>query len=365
MRSVRRIVPALLLLATAVVSPAAAKGLRDHAEGAGLFIGTAIRFYQRDPATQVLMSPFRDDLVYTRKVAKELNMVTPENVMKMQAIHPSREVYNFVDGDQLVDFAEAHEMAVRGHVLIWHQQTADWLTDGNYSKAELQEILEEHIAGVAGHYQGRLFAWDVVNEAIDDQTGRLRKSIWLDSGKDYIERAFRAAREADPDAVLCYNDYNHAASLSWQQKKADAVYKMIKKLVRKKVPIDCVGFQFHVAPEFFDPAGIAENFQRYADLGLQVQITELDVSLPTPSTAESLKKQATIYQKILDFCLGAPNCTSFVMWGLTDRYSWIPEFQPGRGEALILNEDFRKKPAYRKLAKSLKQAAKAAQSTEP
>jgi endo-1,4-beta-xylanase len=350
----------LLLLLLMPLSPALAKGLRDHAEGAGLFIGTAVRFYQFDQDTQTLISPFRDDPVYTQKIAKEFNMVTPENVMKMDTIHPFRDEYNFADADQLVDFAEEHEIAVRGHVLVWHSQTPPWLTDGNFSKAELQEILEEQVATVAGHYQGRLFAWDVVNEAINDVNGKLRESVWLDAGKDYIERAFRAARAADPDAVLCYNDYNHAASLSWQKPKSDAVYKMVKKLVRKKVPIDCVGFQFHVAPEFFDPAGIAENFQRYADLGLQVQITELDVSLPAPATAESLKKQATIYQKILDFCLAAPNCTSFVMWGFTDRYSWIPEFQPGRGDALILNEDYRKKPAYRKLGKSLKQAAKAA-----
>lgn len=359
MRSISR---TALLIGTLVVVPAAAtaaKGLRAKAEGAGLFIGTAVRFYHRPADTGVLMSPFRDDPVYTARIAKEFNIVTPENVMKMGSLHPSRDSYNFADADSLVDFADQHGIVVRGHVLVWHQQTGDWLTDGAFSKAELQEILEEHVAAVAGHFAGRLFAWDVVNEAIDDNTFKLRKTIWLKSGKDYIERAFRAARAADPDAVLCYNDYNHAASLSWQRQKSDAVYKLVKKLVKKKVPIDCVGFQLHTAPEIFDPAGIAENFRRYADLGLQVHITELDVSLETPSTPATRKKQGAIYKTVMDLCLGAPNCTAFVTWGFTDRYSWIPEFQPGRGDALILDSDYRKKPAYKKLSKSLKKAAQA------
>jgi endo-1,4-beta-xylanase len=182
-----------------------------------------VRFYHRPADTGILMSPFRDAAAYRSRIPKEFNIVTAENVMKMNSTHPSRLGYNFTDGDELVEFAEENEVLVRGHVLVWHSQVPAWLTEGTFSKVEVQAIMADHIATVAGHYQGRIFAWDVVNEAIDDATGKLRDTIWRESGRDYIQRAFHAARAADPDAVLCYNDYNHAASLSWQQAKSDAV----------------------------------------------------------------------------------------------------------------------------------------------
>jgi GH35 family endo-1,4-beta-xylanase len=356
MRSLRSATLALLLAAGLVHPVVAGKGLRDFAAGPGLFVGTAVRFYQRDPVTGSLMSPFRDDGVYRARIAKEFNLVTPENVMKMDTIHPAPDQYNFSDGDQLVDFAEQNGIAVRGHVLVWHSQLPSWFANGNFTQAEVQQILQEHIQHILGHYQGRIFAWDVVNEAIDDFTHKLRDSPWLRAGNDYIEQAFKAARQADPDAVLCYNDYNHADSEGWQKAKSDAVYKMVKKLVKRKVPIDCVGFQFHIDTSF-SPIAIAENFKRYADLGLQVQITELDVRLPVPADSAALKQQAATYKQVLDLCLGAPNCTALVTWGYTDRYSWIPQFVPGYGAALPLDENFKKKPAYRKIAKGLKKAA--------
>ena len=170
--------------------------------------------------------------------------------------------------------------------------------------------------------------------------------MWTPQGSDLIiRRAFRFANRADRKAVLCYNDYNHADMEGWQKRKSDAVYEMVKGMVEDGVPIDCVGFQFHVDTNYSQTA-VAENFRRYADLGLEVQITELDVRIEEPITQSDLNAQASVYHEIADLCLDAPNCTSLIMWGFTDRHSWVTFFMDGWGGATIMTKGYKKKLAF-------------------
>ncbi|HEU4387423.1 MAG TPA: endo-1,4-beta-xylanase [Blastocatellia bacterium] len=307
--------------------------LRLSADKHSFFIGAA-----------VAMTPFRNEPVYTEKLRREFNMIVAENAFKFDAIHPSRTTFNFTDADALVAFAEANDIEIRGHTLVWHQQLPGWLTNGTFSRDEAIEILRNHISTLVGRYKGRIWAWDVVNEAIDDTTAALRtSSFWYRTiGPDYLELAFRFAYEADPDALLYYNDYS-AEGLG---AKSDAVYNMIADLKSRGVPVDGVGWQMHVLNGFRITDGHRTNARRLADLGLEVSITELDIRINLPTTADKLNQQADSYRDIVNFCLSQPNVKALVMWGFTDKYSWIPGFFQGWGDALIFDTNYQPKPAY-------------------
>ena len=266
--------------------------------------------------------------------------------MKWDHLRPGTDTFDFSLADELVAFAETHAQAVHGHTLLWFNALPDWVTERSWTRSQQRRLAKEHIRRVAGRYAGRIHSWDVINEAVDDTSGRLRDTMWTPQGTDrIIRRAFRWARKADPNAILCYNDYNHADMEGWQQLKSDAVYELVRNLVYSGVPIDCVGFQFHVDTNYSQTA-VAENFRRYANLGLQVQVTELDVRIEEPITQVDLNAQAAVYREVADLCLDAPNCTSLIMWGFTDRYSWVPWFFDGWDAATIMTRGYKKKPAF-------------------
>jgi endo-1,4-beta-xylanase len=305
--------------------------LRSLAEEHGILIGAAVS------AGQLIEQD------YTETLSREFNILTTENALKFEPVHPSRNQYSFTDADAIVSFAEANGMKVRGHTLVWHSQLPGWINQGAFTREEWINILHDHITTVVGRYKGRIYAWDVVNEAVADD-GSLRDTVWLQGiGPEYIDLAFQWAHEADPQALLFYNDYG-ASGLG---RKSDAIYNLVSDLLERGVPIDGVGFQMHTSlespPVFSD---IAANFKRLNDLGLEVQVTELDVRMRLPATTADLTQQANIYRDMLDVCLSADDCTAFVMWGFTDRYSWIPSANPGYGSALIFDESYNPKPAY-------------------
>lgn len=327
--------------------------LRDLAQAHHLAFGAAVN-----------VSALQQDRTYAGLLEQQLNMVTPENVMKFNITEPDQDIFNFTQADALVAFAQAHRMQVRGHNLVWNEALPSWLTDGHFSKPQLQAILQNHISTVVQRFRSKVHIWDVVNEAIDDN-GHLRKGIWLDTlGPDYIALAFRWAHEVDPQAHLFYNDYG-AEGLG---AKSDAVYKLVKGLVEDGVPIYGVGLQMHVsifrAPSEHD---VLVNMQRLAALGLKVQITEMDVSLrknnaqftnPTPIQAmpAQLDAQAKIYHNMLAACLAITACEAFVMWGLIDRYSWLngDGLTPNHADApLIYDENYQPKPAFTALVDEL------------
>ena len=329
-----------------------AQTLRDAADRSGILVGTAVR-------PQQLLEP-----AYAATLAREFNMIEPEDVMKWETIHPAPDKFDFAQADRLVEFALSHQMKVRGHTLTWHQQNPKWLTDTTRTPQQTAQILEQHIKIVVGHYRGKVFAWDVVNEAFDEgrNTGKLRSTLWYDrpgigladKNYTYIESCFRWAHAADPDALLFYNDVEAEA----MNAKSDAIYAMVKDFRQRGVPIDGVGLQMHLSNFHPDVASISENIARITALGLKVHITELDVSLPVdtdgnPSRAD-LQQQADVYRQIGSACLAHAGCAAIQTWGFTDKYSWIPWFtKHTRGAALLFDREYRPKPAYEPLREAV------------
>ncbi|MEA5450882.1 endo-1,4-beta-xylanase [Leptolyngbya sp. CCNP1308] len=313
--------------------------LADLARERDLYVGTAVN-----------LKALGRDRRYRRRLAQEFNLVTAENDMKLERLQPRSGEFDFSQSDRLMAFAAEHQMAVRGHTLVWHQALPDWLEQKDWSRDQLVALLENHIKTVVGHYRGQIAAWDVVNEAIADD-GTLRDTLWLRGiGPDYIDMAFRWAHEVDPDALLMYNDYGGEGLNA----KSDAIYDLVQSLRAKDVPIHGVGLQMHVQANASPSSQeVAANMARLSDLGLQVHITEMDVRIQQPATASDGDQQAEVYQAMLQTCLQAENCNTFVTWGFSDRYSWVPGYFDGWGEALLFDRDYRAKPAYHSLLEAL------------
>ncbi len=315
--------------------------LRDLAAARAIHIGGAVG------PTQL-----RCERTYGEVLAHEFNILTTENAMKFASIHPELDRYTFEGADTIVDFAEAHDMWVRGHTLVWHQSLPAWIQNAEFTQEAWHQVLHDHITTVVGRYQGRVQVWDVVNEAIgSDGPGNLRSTVWLEGiGPDYIDKAFTWAHEADPHALLFYNDYGGED----MGLKSNQVYNLVQGMLERGIPLHGVGLQMHVdlgtSPNMEQ---VLQNIQRLGELGLQVHITELDIRLPANPDPALYIGQANLYQELMEVCLTAQACTAFVMWGFTDRHSWIPAFFPGADEALIFDKHYQAKPAYFSLREAL------------
>jgi endo-1,4-beta-xylanase len=301
--------------------PENAPGLRDLAEQRQFFIGAAVQ-----------SSLLADEEAYRETVRKEFNLITAEYEMKMCEIWPERDRWDFAAGDAIVAFAQENRMRVRGHTLVWIECVPEWLVQGKFNKDEAAAILQEYITTVVGRYRGKITYWDVLNETIE------RKPIWAESiGPEYIALAFQWAHEADPAALLFYNDYN-AEAMTY---KSERQYQLMEDLLEQGVPVHGVGLQAHFKGVL--PADqVAANIARLNELGLEVHITEIDV--PQINRASDPDgHQASIYADILAACLGAKNCPVFVIWGFTDKYTWVK--QPN-AFPLIFDREYQPKPAY-------------------
>jgi endo-1,4-beta-xylanase len=322
---------ALVVLALAA-GPAQAhhpRGLRDLAQRP--LIGTAVN-------TDLLGS----DATYTAILDREFNSVTPENAMKWESVERERGVLDFSAADRLVAHARAHRQIVRGHTLLWHNQLPAWLTSGTFTNDELEAILRKHIIDEASHFRGQIYAWDVVNEAFNED-GTLRDTIWLRQlGPGYIAKAFRWAHQGDPHAKLYYNDYN----LESIGPKSDAAYALVQDLRRQGVRIDGVGFQGHLGIQYPYPDTLGDNLKRFAALGVDVALTEVDVRMILPVTAEKLATQADQFKGMLNSCQAVRRCVSYTVWGFDDLHSWVPGVFAGEGAATPFDENYRPKPAY-------------------
>jgi len=305
--------------------------LRGLASKVGLRIGTAVN-------TDVLAT----DAQYRQITADQFSSVTPENVMKWQVVEPTQGTYDWSAADQLVSFAKANGQLVRGHTLVWQNQLPGWLTTGSSTPAQLRDLLHKHITDEVSHFKGHIWQWDVVNEAFNDD-GTMRDTLWLRAiGPGYIADAFRWAHEADPKALLFYNDYN----IEGIGAKSDAVFALVKQLRAEGVPIDGVGAQGHLDTKYGFPDQMQQNLQRFADLGLKVALTEVDVRTTLPVTTPEALAQNADYSQMLGACLLVRQCISYTVWGFGDAYSWVPGVFAGEGSANIYDESLQPKTQY-------------------
>jgi endo-1,4-beta-xylanase len=270
-------------------------------------------------------------------LAYHFNSLTAENEMKFERLHPEENRYAFAEADRLVAFAKEHGMGVRGHTLVWHNQTPDWMfkdsAGGAVDRETLLARMKAHIETVVSRYKGTVYAWDVVNEAVSDSGEEvLRPSQWLDiAGADFIAKAFEYAHAADPDAMLFYNDYNESVP-----EKREKIYSLVKSLKEQDVPIHGIGLQAHWNLEHPTLDHIRQAIERYASLGMMLHITELDVSvfdfedkrtdLLAPTEA-MIERQAERYRQFFQiFKEYSEHITSVTFWGAADDYTWLDNF---------------------------------------
>lgn len=307
-------------------------------------------------------------------VTKHFNSITAENEMKFQSLQPSEGQFTYTAADRIVNFATENDMKVRGHTLVWHSQNPSWLFSGA-SRETLLARMRSHISNVVRHFRGKVYAWDVVNEAVMDdgsyRTGNLaedQKSRWYEiMGESYIAEAFKAAHEADPDAKLFYNDF-----YDYIPAKHQGIYEMLKRLLEQGVPVHGVGMQCHLNIEpSTNPMNQAyhqtvENLESaielYSSLGLEVHVTELDLSLYVPGVmydpstfytqatfTEALQiKQAERYRAFFElFRKHSDKISSVTFWGIADDNTWLSEFSSGRKDfPLLFDNAHNPKKAY-------------------
>ena len=301
-------------------------------------------------------------------VFKHFSQLSSENDMKMDAMHPSEDTYNWAKADEILNFADDNGLTVHGHVLVWHSQIPNWMRNFSGNTAAWVAMMESHVTTIATKYAGRLETWDVVNEAFNEN-GSYRgsasgdDSVWYTNiGESFIPKAFIAARAADADVDLYYNDYN----LIWNDAKLGGVINMVKDMQADGVPIDGIGFQSHITVNSPNIATIKRQFQKVVDLGLKVKITELDVRMNNPSeigakvtafTAARAEVQKQYYFDVVQAYLDvvpADKRGGITVWGTNDRDSWLQNFPAPTVEwPLMFNDDFTPKPALQGFADAL------------
>lgn len=280
------------------------------------------------------------DRAYERTFLGEFDSLTPEYELKVDQLLPRPDAWDWSVADALVDYAASHGKELRGHALVWHRALPEWMLARSWTRDELLAFMRSYITAVVGRYRGRIAEWDVVNEAFEDD-GSFRRSLWYDViGPDYVEAAFRFAREADPTVPLYYNDYG----AEWVNAKSDAILALGARL-REKGFLDGVGFQAHFSASWYaTEKDLSTNLARFAAAGLDVGVTELDVSMASaPGTAEDrLRAEADIYRGVAAACRAQPACRRLTVWGVTDRYGWLgADAMP-----LLFDPAYAPKPAY-------------------
>ncbi|MBP5338561.1 MAG: endo-1,4-beta-xylanase [Prevotella sp.] len=324
------------------------KTLRYYAEECGKYVGVALCTYKG----------YQSD---REEACRQFNMMVAENEMKMDALQPSQGQFSFGGADNLVSLARSNNMAIRGHCLVWHQQQPQWLSsdgkknDKNWTRQEALAIMKNHIEKVMSHFKGKVTEWDVVNECLDDDQSiirsnpegyTLRQTVWQRAiGDDYIDSAFVYAHRADPSVVLYLNDYD----VELQGKaKAVAFRNLAMRLKNRGIPIDGVGLQCHFSVGEVDSVKLASTVQRFGQDGLKCVITELDMGIPS-TTSANLQEQARIYRVITDIMLANDNCPYMVIWGVKDNDSWRSASSP-----LLFDSGMGKKPAWRAVRSALR-----------
>ena len=292
----------------------------------------------------------RNNTKYNAVVTKEFNSITAENAMKFGALHPSENTFTWTDADYLVTYAQANNKRIHGHTLNWYQSLPSWVTNFVGDSVAWENLLKTHIQTVVTHFKGKVVSWDVVNEAFNDD-GTVRNTIWVQKlGPDYVSRCFQYASQADPDAILFYNDYGHEYSAA----KRTAINNMITSFKNRGIPIHGIGLQFHITVTQSD-ANISAAINAAISTGLKIHISELDVRLntnlsPTLSLTPALAdQQAAKYKAVVQAYKTIPAAQQFgiTTWNVGDADSWIPSWQGAPDWPLPFDANYLRKPAYR------------------
>ncbi len=344
-------------------------GLRNLPGVRGLDVGTAVRY-----------DALKNDSEYRRILSREYSVIVAENEFKFSELmrdsitrreiipddiyHLTPEDYDFSRADEICEFARDNNMKVRGHTLVWWNQVPSWLANTTWEKDQLLKVMEDHITIVISHFKekfnGIVYAWDVANEY--NAFGQYPKEPpdptepptinWVEkAGYDYIGKAFSWASNADPNALLFYNDFNIELGDNQNQKQAQ-VYEMLRSMIQDyTIPIHGIGLQAH-GVEFDESVNALELYNainKFGALGLQVHITELFIK------SYNISQQASAYRYITQVCRDNHYCTAFVTWGFTDRYCWVPKNSEGEGYevALPYDDNLVPKPAYHAISEVL------------
>ncbi len=296
----------------------------------------------------------KNDTTARKIIQKDFNSLTAENCMKMYAVQPKQDSFVWKKTDYLVEFCRQNDIRLHGHALNWYLSTPKWVKAYNGDSSALEQILKNHIQTYAGRYKGKVASWDVVNEALADETGGYRSCVWFDElGKDYVARSFKYARQADPDVKLFYNDYY----LESDTAKLETCLKMIDEFQQKNIPIDGIGLQFHLYIDHPSIDAIENALEEFTKRDLLIHISELDITFNhhrsepkyhqfTDSMAMVQKQRyfeiVDAYQRIVP----KEQQYGISVWGFLDKYTWIRSFFDIPAWPCLYDDDYQAKPAY-------------------
>ena len=275
----------------------------------------------------------------TQLQSQQFDMVTPGNEMKWDTTEPSNGTYNFGPGDQIVSYAQANGERVRCHNLVWQSQLPSWVS--SLPASQVQAAMEAHITTEATHFKGECYAWDVVNEPFNSDGSFVADPFYNAMGSGYIADALKTAHAADPNAKLYLNDYG----IEGENAKSNAMYSLAQSLLAQGVPLNGIGFESHFILGQV-PSDMEANMQRFANLGLDVAVTELDDRITLPASSANLQQQATDFATVVQDCLGVSRCVGVTQWAVGDADSWVPGTFSGQGAATMFDQNYNPKPAF-------------------
>src|SRR5487761_61816 len=292
----------------------------------------------------------------TQLQSQQFNMVTPGNEMKWDTTEPSNGTFNFGPGDQIVAYAQANGERVHCHNLVWQSQLPSWVS--SLPASQVQAAMETHITTEATHYKGDCYAWDVVNEPFNSDGSFVADPFYNAMGSGYIADALKTAHAADPNAKLYLNDYG----IEGENAKSNAMFSLAQSLLAQGVPLNGIGFESHFILGQV-PSDMQANMQRFANLGLDVAVTELDDRITLPATSANLTQQATDFSAVVKDCLGVSRCVGVTQWAVGDADSWVPGTFSGQGAATMFDQNYNPKPAFTAVQSTLANAGGVPQNT--
>jgi endo-1,4-beta-xylanase len=335
---------------TATLAAMALLAIGSTAAQAALAPGTPLKTLAQAAGGRYFGSDMTGNLLsqstVTQLQSQQFNMVTPGNEMKWDTTEPSNGTFNFAPGDQIVSYAQANGERVRCHNLVWNSQLPSWVS--SLPLSQVQSAMETHITTEATHYKGKCYAWDVVNEPFNSD-GSFQQDVFFNAmGSGYIADALRTAHAADPNAKLYLNDFN----IEGENAKSNAMFSLAQSLLAQGVPLNGIGFESHFILGQV-PSDMQANMQRFANLGLDVAVTELDDRITLPASSANLQQQATEFSEVVQDCLNVSRCVGVTQWAVGDADSWVPGTFSGQGAATMFDQNYNPKPAFTSVQNTL------------